>query len=249
MKKFKKLLLIAVMLLLLIVIIAALVVAASLDRIVKAGIETVAPRMTQTTVTLDGVSLSLLTGSAAIHNLVIGNPSGYQSPEAIRVAKAAVSIAPFSLLSDKIVVRSVVVHGPEITFEGNPFGANNLKKILDNLNGPASAASAESATVAEKKPARKLEVDDFLLTGAKVHVQFTGFINQRLELPLPDVHLTGLGQGSDGITAVDLTRQVLSQVINSTIKAVAQAAGNLGKNAANAGVKQIKKGLSGFFGK
>lgn len=255
MKKLKKIILVLVVLLLLVVVIGAIVIGTSLDKIVKVGVETVAPKITQTTVTLDSVNISLLTGSAGVNGLVVGNPQGYdQTASAISIGQAAVGISPASLLSDKIVIRSVLVKSPEITFEGNPFGANNLTKIMDNVNSAAgtNAAPAQPAAPGAKKPAKKLEVDDFLLTGARVHVKLTGLINKQLDLPLPDIHLTDLGKGTDGITATDLTRQILSQVTTATVKAVADAAGNLGKSAAGAagsGLNKLKQGIGGLFGK
>ena len=146
----------------------AVVIGINLDKIVKTAVETVAPKIAQTTVTLDSVSLSLLTGSASLNGLVVGNPSGYKSPFAISVGKAAVSVSPGSLLSDKIVVKSIEVRAPEITFEGNPFGANNLNQILANVNSAAGTnAPAAQTTTASGKPAKKLEVDDFLSPAQK----------------------------------------------------------------------------------
>ena len=129
-----------------------------------------------------------------------------------------------SVLSDKIVVKSIRVESPEITFEGNPFGANNLKKIQDNVNTAAAnfqsplSTNQPPKTAAPAKPGKKLEVDEFLITGAKIHFG-TG-----PTLPLPDIHLTDLGKGPDGITPADLTKQVLSEVVSGTIKAVGSAA-------------------------
>jgi hypothetical protein len=214
--------------------------------------ETVGPKITQTPLTVDSVDVSMLTGSAKVKNLVIGNPEGYKAPNAISVGLAAVSVSPMSVLSDKIVVKSVRVESPEITFEGNPFGANNLTKIQNNVNTAAAnfqsplSTNQPPKTAVPAKPGAKLEVDDFLITGAKVHIG-TG-----TTLPLPDIHLTDLGKGPEGITAADLTKQVLSDVISATIKAVGSDAANLGKDAGKtvgAGVNKITSGLGGLFHK
>src|ERR1700679_359811 len=96
---------------------------------------------------------------------------------------------------------------------------------LDNVNGtPDTNGPVRPGT---NKPAKKLEVDDFLLAGAKVHVQLTGFANKELDLTLPDIHLVDLGEGNGGVTVVELTQKVLREVIHSTVKAVGKAAGNL----------------------
>jgi hypothetical protein len=252
MKKVKKILIGIGIGLLVLIVLAVIVVGLFLGKIVKAGMETLGPKITQTTLTVDAVDVSMLTGSARVKNLVLGNPEGFKAPNAISVGLAAVSVSPMSVLSDKIVVRSVRVDSPEITFEGNPFGANNLKKIQDNVN--AAAANFQSPlstnqppkTAAPAKPGAKLEVDDFLITGAKVHIG-TG-----ATLPLPDIHLMDLGKGPDGISAADLTKQVLSEVISGTIKAVGSDAANIGKDAGKtvgAGVDKITSGLGSLFKK
>ena len=76
MKKVKKILLIAGIGLLVLIVVAVIVVGLFLGKIVKTGIETVGPKITQTTLTVDAVDVSLLTGSAKVKNLVIGNPAG-----------------------------------------------------------------------------------------------------------------------------------------------------------------------------
>lgn len=251
MRKLKKILLVTVIGLLAVIIIAVIVVGLFLGTIVKTGVNTVGPKLTQTTLTVDAVDLSLLTGSAKVKNLVIGNPEGYKAPSAISVGLAAVSVTPMSVLSDKIVVKSVRVEAPEITFEGNPLGANNLKKIEDNVNAAAASLQSPSTnqpakTGAAAKPGKKLEVDDFLITGAKIHFG-TG-----PALPLPDIHLTDLGKGPDGITPADLTKVVMNEVVAGTLKTVESAALNMGKNAGNLGkegASKITTGIGGLFKK
>jgi uncharacterized protein involved in outer membrane biogenesis len=231
------------------IIVAAIVAAVFLDGIVKTGVETFGPKLTGVSITLDSIHIGLLTGSAKVKGLVVGNPAGYQAPSAVSVGLAEVGVNPFSVLSDKIVVRSVHVIAPEITFEGNPLtGNNNFSKIMDNLNAASKSSAAattnQTATVAGK-PAKKLEVDDFLISDAQVH--FNG-----VTLPLPPVHLTNLGTGPDGITAADLSKQVFSELTSTIIKAVAGSATNLGNGAGKAaaeGVNKIKSGIGSLFGK
>jgi hypothetical protein len=68
-----------------------------------------------------------------------------------------------------------------------------------------------------------------------------------------------LGKGTDGITATELTRRVLDALTTATVKAVANAATNIGKGAENLGndagktvgesVNKVTKGLGGLFKK
>lgn len=242
---------------LVIVIVAAVVVGLFLGSIVKKGVEAVGPQITKTSITLDAVNLSLLTGSAGVKGLVVGNPPGYTSTESIHIGTASVGVSPLSVLSDKIVIHSVEVVAPEITFEGNPLSKNNLGDIMDNVNqmaksgGPA-AANTNTPAKAAGKPGKKLEVDDFTITGAKVHAKLTGVMNKDLTLTLPTIHFSNLGTGPEGITGTELTQRVLSEITSATIKALAADATNLGGDAGKAaseGVDKIKKGLGGLLGK
>jgi len=245
----KKILWIGVIGILALVVIGLIVTVTFLNGIVKTGVETIGPKLTGVSITLDKVNIGILTGSAKVEGLVVGNPAGYKAPSAISVGQAEVGVNPLSVLSDKIVVRTVHVIAPEITFEGNPLtGNNNISKILDNLNAAAKAGAApatnQTATAAAK-PAKKLEVDDFLISDAKVH--FNG-----VTLPLPPVHLTNLGTGPDGITAADLSKQVFSDLTSAIIKAVASSATDIGKDAekgAAESVNKIKSSIGSLFGK
>jgi hypothetical protein len=250
----KKILLIIVAVVLVLIIVAVLVVGVFLDKIVKAGVEAVGPKIVQVPITVDAINLSLLTGSAKVEKLVIGNPDGYTTPYAISIGLASVGVNPFTVLSDKIVVRSIEIKNPEITFEGG-LGESNLGKIMDNVDaisrsgGPAPAAAKPGG---KPKPAKKIEVDDFLITGAKVHISLTGLGGKEVTLPLPTIHLTDLGKGVGGLTATDLTRAVLQSITSATIKVVASSATDIGKGVENlggAGVDKLKSGLGGLFGK
>jgi uncharacterized protein involved in outer membrane biogenesis len=181
-------------------------------------------------------------------------------PQAISVGLVAVGVNPLSVLSDKIVVRSVRVEAPEITFEGSPFGKNNLGQIMDNINAIAKSGGPTATNAplqAGKKSAKKIEVDDILITGAKVHVRLKGLGG--MTLPLPPIHLTDLGKDSDGITVTDLTRRVLGAITSATLKVVISAVTDIGKDAENVGkdagkavgggMNKITKGIGGLFKK
>jgi uncharacterized protein involved in outer membrane biogenesis len=243
------------------IVAGVIVVATSLDGIVKKGVETFGPQITKVSVDLEAVHIVLFTGSAKVTGLVVGNPQGYKTPQAINVGVAEVGVNPFSILSDKIVIRTVHVVSPEITFEGGLSG-NNLSKIMENVNAFAKTGAKPSTNVAAptaSQPGKKIEVDDFLITNAKVHVRLTDLGGKEMTLPLPDIHLTDLGKDNGGLTPADLTRAVLKAITTATIKAVSAGATDLGKGVESLGkdaaggtaedVNKIKKGLGGLFGK
>ena len=138
----KKIFLRLVLILLVLIVVAGIAVGVFLGNLIKAGMETIGRKITQVSIKVDAVNLSLLTGSAGIKGLVVGNPEGYKSPQAISVGSTSVEVDPFSVLSDKIIIRSMRVDAPEITFEGNPFSGNNLGKIMQNINAAAKSGGS-----------------------------------------------------------------------------------------------------------
>src|SRR5437899_11462996 len=102
------------------IILLILVLAGSLyflGGLVKTGVEKAGPRVTKTDVKLSSAKLSLFSGSGELKNFEVGNPEGYKAPFAVKVGTVAVSVQPGSVMSDKVVVHSVKVLSPEISFE------------------------------------------------------------------------------------------------------------------------------------
>jgi uncharacterized protein involved in outer membrane biogenesis len=222
------------------IVLVALGVHFFLDSAVKKGVETVGPKLTKVDVKLDGVHISLLSGSGKLKGLVVGNPDPYKSPHSISVGTAALELKPSSLLADKLIIKSINVEAPEITFEGG-LGGNNLKKLLANLNesttGPGGTNVPNATPKEQKKANKKLEVDEFKITGAKLTANITD-LNKTITIPLPTIELSNLGTGPDGITVAELTKKVIAAIETESLKAVSSSATDLGKAAEN-----LTKGL------
>ena len=249
----KKLLIRLLIALVVVVVLVVVGIGLFLDSAIKKGVETIGPQIAKVDIKLDSVNLSLLSGSAKIKGLIVGNPEGFKTPHAISVGSASVSVSPGSLLSDKIVVKSIHVESPEITYEGGLVGGDNLHKILDNVNAAVGGSGGTESTPAKgNKPGKKLQVDDFLITGAKVIVSIKGTGGFAAPVPLPDIHFTNLGDGPDGITPAELTKKVITEVTAGAVKAAAGAVTDIGKGAVNEATKGVgtaTKGITDLFKK
>lgn len=250
----KKIILGIVALVVLVVIAAVVGVAFFLDGTIKKGVETVGPQIAKVDIRLDSVSLSLLSGSGSVKGLVVGNPEGYKTPHAISVGRASLAISPGSVFSDKVVIKSVRVEGAEIYYEGGLSG-DNLRKILDNVTASTAGATTDPAAKGNQ-PTKKLQVDDFVITGAKLNVSLKGTGGFAAPIPLPDIHFTNLGQGPEGITAAELTKKILTEVTASVAKNAAGAITEIGKGAldsatktATESVNKATKGIGDLFKK
>jgi len=260
----KKLIIRLLIALVVVVVLAVLAVGLFLDGAIKRGVETFGSRLTKVDIKLRSVNLSLLSGAGTFKGLMVGNPEGFKMPSAISVGEATVALKPGSLLSDKVIIKTINVQAPEITFETD-LKHNNLSKILSNVQeatgggGQEPAKPTEPAPPKEAKPAKTLEVDDFVISGGRIHVSVTTLGGQAATIPLPDIHLQGLGTGPEGITPAELTKRVLEAIKDSVQKASSGAVNDIGKGAIyftkDAGglgtnaVDKVTKGLGGFLKK
>ena len=222
--------------LLIVLLVGLLVLGFSLNGIVKRGVETYGPKFTKVSVQLSQVKLSPFSGSGEINGLVVGNPEGFSAPHAISVGTARLVVAPASLMSDKVVVKEVKIDAPEITLETGLNGTN-LKKILANVNEAAGGGGSADQTKSGG-PGKKLEVDEFVISNAKLNFTVTGLGSQNVTLP--EIRFTDLGKGPEGITSAELTKTVLTAVEAAAAKAVAENSGDIAKGAAS-----LVKGLTG----
>jgi len=184
-----------------------------LDAAVERGIEIAGTRIARVEVALDGAGISLYSGQGALRGLRVANPAGYRAPYAVRVGQVQVALKPLSVLSDRVVVRSVVVQGPEIHYEKRG-GKTNLDVIRANVE----------STVKRTDAGKKLQIDSLIIRDAKVY-----FYEKRDKPPrvltLKEIHLQDLGKGPEGLTGAELTRKITDKVIEETAAAVAKVVG------------------------
>ncbi len=187
--------------------------------LIKQGVETMGPKIAGVEMKLEMVNLSLFSGRGEIKGLLVGNPKGYRSGYAIKISRADVSLQPSSLFSQKIIVHSVTLQAPAINFEG-AWSSNNLGQILRSFE-QFTASQAVAPPSGARKPAKKLQVDDFLIRDAHVTVNLTTLSGERaFILPLMEIRLQNLGRDSDGINAIELARQVLKAILEHSTAAV-----------------------------
>ncbi len=262
----KKIIIRTLIVLIVVAILAAVAVGLFLDKAIKTGVETFGPKLTKVNIKLASVSVSLLSGSGSIKGLVVGNPEGYKTPSAINVGVASLALKPGSLLSDKVVIMSINVQAPEITFETD-LRHNNLSKILANVQEATGGGGTnppskpqEPSQPKEAKPSKKLQVDDFLISGGKIRVSVTALGGKTATVPLPEIHLQNLGAGPEGITPAELAEQVIKAIENGAAKASEGAIVDLGKGAlyigkeaantvSNNAVQSVTETIGGLFKK
>jgi hypothetical protein len=244
-----------------VVLLAALAVHLFLDSAIKRGVESKGSTLTKVEVKLNSVHISLLSGSGKVKGLAVGNPEGFKTPSAISVGTASVSLQPRSIFSDPVMIHSIEVQAPEITFETD-LHQNNLSKILANLKETTGSGGQQPTQPKEASAGKKLVIDDFRIIGGKIHVSVTMLGGRSATYPLDDIQLKDLGKDSGGITPADLSKKVLELILaDAEKKAVAAiadirskgltgaAGGLINSTNTNSSVEKVTKGLGDLLKK
>jgi uncharacterized protein involved in outer membrane biogenesis len=215
-----------------------------LGSVVKAGVNKVGPRITQSKVELASASLSPLSGAGTLVGLSVGNPAGWTNGNALSVGRVHFVVEPLSILHDTVVINELTVEQAEFSYETH-LVSSNIGDLMNNIE--ASVGNKTDAPVKDAKP-RKYIVRHFRLDRAKVTV---GVGSAAIPLAVPQIDLTNLGVAEGGLTsgqlAFALLRQVTPNIIAATTEATAHLNGTMGAAAGNA-VKRASESLQKWLG-
>lgn len=203
-----------------------------LGKVAKVGVEAFVPQITQTTVSMENLSVSPLTGSGTIDNFVLGNPEGYKSAYSISFGRAHLDVAPFSILGDRILIERVHIYAPKFNYETKII-SSNIKDILKNVRA-ASGREPESESdevVDSKEPSGiKVEIRELIIDEGQVEVSMAG---ATVPLPVPKIVLRDLGTESGGVAPDEMAFEVMSVVMMQVIEAAAKSPGGALKGIKN----------------
>jgi len=215
-----------------------------LSTAVTSAVNTIAPQVTGTKVTLGSALISPFNGTGSLNDLYVGNPQGFSDGKAFSCRKVHVNARIRSVLSDTIVIEEIVIQAPEFVYETKLL-SSNIGKILDNVN--KFAGSSEPAK--DSGPGKKIEIKRFVLEGAVVAVSAGGMT---MPVPVPRLELTDIGTAKGGVlpaeAAAEVLKRVLASVSQAAVAAIAKDPAKFGKDAEDA-VKKIGSGLKGLLDK
>jgi len=187
----------------------------NLDSIVESAIETYGSEATQTAVRVDGVKIKLQDGSGAIRGLTVGNSHGFDAPQAFSLGEISIQIGLKSLSEEVTVIEHITVLAPEVFFELNAAGKNNLGALKDNLASGASGKSSSSSSEKSSGTEPRLIIRKLLIADGNIHARVVP-LDKAYELKLPKVELNNLG-GKNGATPTQIAEQVLKVLTNQAL--------------------------------
>lgn len=233
-----------------VVVVAAVIIfgLSNLGPLIKTAVNSYGPKITDTKLHVDNVSVALFSGEAKVENLFLGNPAGFKEPSAIKVGSVMVKVNEKSLTGNTIIVDRIVVIRPQITLE-QKGERDNFHTILNNIaknSGSENQKTQESETQRSKK---KIIIRDFIIRNGEVNLALSAYNlgDRTISSPLPDIHLKNIGENKSGVSPAEAFREVfavlygkilspaVTDVLNKQLKSMGANVNLLGNEA----VKQL----------
>jgi hypothetical protein len=184
-----------------VVIVLLVVIALNVDRLLKAGVEKGGTAVLGVLTDVERASVSIPKGTVQLDQLVLGSPEGFDAPEMFRLGHMDVTLDLLSLRRDEIVVKEVLIDGPEVTLEF-AGGRTNWGVLLERLRDEPSE---------EEEEMKNIGIDRVVVRNGKIKLKGVP-IAETHGIPLPNIELTDLrSPEGDGLKARDaLARVVVS---------------------------------------
>jgi len=192
-----------------VIIIVVVVGLSNLGPIIKHAVNAYGPQMTKTEVRLEDVDVTIFSGKAKLKDFYLGNPKGFNSPQAMRVGFVYVDVDEKSVTGDTIIIERIEVVGPEITYE-KIHGTDNFQTILNNVKGSASAGEPSKTKPGKEGERKKLLIKDFIVREGKVNLAVSMVGGKTISVSLPDIHLKDVGKEKGGASSAEVFEKVFA---------------------------------------
>lgn len=228
----------------------------ALNKGIQTGVEKFGPEVTQTSVRLDEVNLSILSGNGTLTGLYVGNPDGYKSEYIFALGQIEVDVDTSTVFSDKIIINKIIIKKPEISYEKTLMSSNikTLMKNIDAFTGSADENAPESAeaVAAEDGSAKQVVIKQLVIEDGTV---FLGLMGAGTTVPLPRIEMNDIGEDGNNKSMAEIIDLILTEVLTSIGPAIANTGdlvGEGGKDVLEQGEAALEKAtdsIKGLFGK
>lgn len=210
-------------------LVAALVIRSRLDGLVRDALERRGSQMTETSVRVESVHVSLAGGSATVRGITVANPPGFTAPHAFVLDEVSVRVALRSALSDPLVIGDVRIQSPRVYCELDAAGKTNIERLRRSVEraerrtgtrrAPADAPRPDARR--ERRQPRRLIIERLAFHEGEVHLDATAVGGPARRETLPGFELVGIGAAHGGATPDEVGRILVTAIARDVAVAVA----------------------------
>ena len=216
----------------------------SLDSIITEAVEHFGSEITQTKVTLDKTVISATTGKGSLYGLKVTNPKPFKTPTAFEFSEVSLTLDIESITKDTIVIKEIVIAGPEITYEVGANGSNidAIKRNVDSSSTPSRPDPYEKQAVeSSDKKQKKIIIEKFVIRDGKINVSASFLNGKSMSVPLPSLTLNDIGKDKGGASPAEVTNKIITALRQN----INEAVGTLGLGQAKKMIEDVAKDLKG----
>ena len=213
----------------------------SLDSVVASAIRKYGPQITGVSVKLSSVKIVPADGTASLRGMVVGNPKDFKTEHALSLGEISMKLDIGSLTKDVILIKEISIIKPDVTYE-YASGSSNLDAIKHNVDRYTAENLGGKNESKDKGSGKKFIIENLYVKDGKANVSAEILKGKTMSVALSNLHLRDIGKKSNGATAGEVTKEVLSAITQSVTKATSSL--NLG-----GAVESVKKGAESASGK
>ena len=202
----------------LVVVVAAVVFfgLSNLGPIIKKAVNTYGPEITQTQVRLGDAGVSLFSGEAKLSDLLLGNPKGFNTPQAMKIGSIYLNVDEKSLTGNPIVIDQIEVVAPEITYERSGR-EDNFKALLRNVKqrtgaGQSGGDASKTAGTGDSGGGKKLLIRSLVIKDGRINLTAKALAGKTVSAELPYIELKDVGGQKEGVTPAKAMNLILAEL-------------------------------------
>lgn len=215
----------------------------SLDAQVASAIRRYGPEITGVPISLSKATINPLDGKATLYGLVVGNPDGFKTKQALSLDEISMTLDIRSLTTDVIRIKELTLLKPEITYE-YAAGNSNLDVLQRNIE---HSIGHHKQKAQPSESGKKLIIEHLYVKSARAHLSAELLNGEAVSVPIPDVHLQDIGRKSDGVTAGEVTKQILGSIVQQVSTVMTAAGIHTATNTIQKAVDSATQAIKGLF--
>ena len=212
----------------------------SLDSVVASAIRKYGSQITGVSVKVSSVKIVPADGTASLRGLVVGNPKDFKTEHALLLGEISMKLDIGSLTKDVVLVKEISIIKPDVSYE-YASGGSNLDAIKHNVDRYVAENLGGKNESKDKGSGKKFIIENFYVKDGKANVSADILKSKTTSVTLPDLHLRDIGKKSNGATAGEVTKEVMSALTQSVTKSTGSL--NLGGS-----VESLKKSTDSVGG-
>jgi hypothetical protein len=242
----RKLLVAAVVIIALIVVIVFFLLS-NLNSLLAKAIEKQGSKVTQTSVRVSGVDISLRDGRGSIKGLQVASPDEFKARTAFSLDDITVVINIKSIRENPVVIDEIRIEAPVVNAEITKTGASNIDELRKRIQAYTAGTGGEGGKPG--KEAKRIRIERFVFEKGRVEVDASALGLEKRAIDLSEIRLDNVG-GANGASPDEIAKIILTTVAGKVTSEIAGSElDRLVKEKLGGSLKDKAKGLLEKIGK